>query len=307
MGSLFLFSRMHTPNTLKKGDKVAIIAPSRMINSTQLEEAMKIFAQWGLEVVLGKFVFNSDGYFAGTDSERLHDLQIMLDDPEIKTIFCARGGYGMSRIIDQVNFDAFVKQPKWVVGFSDITALHLKINSLGVESIHGIMPVQFEYLFVENSIEQLRILLFDNSIKHQFQSHPSNQLGEVTAEIIGGNLSLLVDSLGTDNEIETTGKILFVEEIDEYKYKVDRMFNQLKRAGKLAKLKGLIIGDFSELKDTAIPLGLELNEIVHSHMAGFKGPLAFAAPIGHEAENLPIPCGRKITLRVNKNYTELLG
>ncbi len=297
---------MIRPTKLKKGDKIALIAPSRMIVEKQLDAAKEIFKSKGLEVILGSKLFNTYGYFAGSDEERLSDLQEMIDNPKIRAIFCARGGYGMSRILDQLNLNELKNNPKWIIGFSDITALHLQLNHLGIESIHGLMPVQYEYMGVEESLESLWQLLFEEKISYEIHGNSSNKEGSVKAQIIGGNLSLLIDSLGTKTEIDSNGKILFIEEIDEYLYKVDRMINHLKRAGKLNKIKGLIIGNFTELKDTRILFGQNLKEIILSHCQSLDVPICFNFPVGHESLNLAIPCGREVSLNVSKDKVSLI-
>ncbi|MTI41303.1 S66 peptidase family protein [Fulvivirga lutimaris] len=298
---------MIQPPSLKFGDKICIVSPSRTIQETQIKEAIDIFEAWGLQVDLGSHVYDRFGYFAGTDEQRLSDLQIAINNPDIKAIFCSRGGYGMSRILDLLNFDNLLNTPKWIVGFSDITALHIQLNNIGIQSIHGLMPVQFDYMGTEESLDSLKELLFNNKVEYQLPVHADNILGDASAEIIGGNLSLLTDCLGTKSEISTNGKILFVEEIDEYLYKIDRMFNQLKRANKLSKLKGLIVGDFSQQKDTNIPFGQTLEQIVLHHTSEFNYPVAFNIPIGHEPHNLAVPCGRVMKLNVSKSKVELIG
>lgn len=298
---------MVSPKALKKGNKVIIISPSRQINNSQIERAIEVLESWGLEVSVGDYAFSRSGYFAGTDSERLKDLQDSIDNQKIAAIFCARGGYGLSRIIDHLDLSGLTRHPKWIIGFSDITALHLRLNLAGIESIHGLMPVQFEYDGVDNSIDSLYNMLFNNEFKYNWEGNTQNNLGECTAEIVGGNLSLLVDSLGTKTEIRTDNKILFIEEIDEYFYKIDRMLNHLNRAGKFSKLAGLVIGQFSDLKDTQIPFGFNLIEIIKSNITNKQVPIAFDAPIGHEAHNLSIPIGRKIYLNVMKDKVVLKG
>ncbi len=298
---------MISPPLLKLGDKVSIVSPSRMITPDQLVNAQQTLTSWGLEVVLGDHVYNKHGYFAGTDKDRLNDLQGALDDHDIKAVFCSRGGYGMSRIIDKINLSSVLNQPKWVIGFSDITALHLKLQQSGIESIHGLMPVQFEYDGVDKSIDSLKNLLFKGSINYNINANENNRAGTASGEFIGGNLSLLVDSLATSTELDTKGKIIFVEEIDEYLYKVDRMFNQLKRSGKLNEIKGLIIGDFSQMKDTSIPYGKNIEELILEYSGLFSGPIAFGFPVGHEAYHLAMPCGRQITVEVSEEGTTLFG
>ena len=298
---------MQRPSLLKAGDKIVILSPSRQINESQLNRAIEVLNGWGLEVSLANNVLSRDGYFAGTDEERLQDLQNAINDPKISAVFCSRGGYGLSRIIDDLDLTVLKTNPKWIIGFSDITALHLKINQIGIESIHGLMPVQFEYDGVDKSIESLKHMLFEEFFSYEWASSINNVEGIAEAEIIGGNLSLLVDSLGTKTEINTDNKILFIEEIDEYYYKIDRMLNQLYRAGKFQNLKGLIVGQFTDLKDTQIPFGHSLAEIILSKIENKSLPVAFNSPFGHEAYNLAIPCGRKVKLSVDKNGTSLSG
>ncbi|UII34434.1 LD-carboxypeptidase [Fulvivirga ulvae] len=303
---LFYFSGMHKqPESLRKGDKVGVVAPSRVITEMQMEKAFEIFGSWGLEVIRGDALFAKAGYFAGTDSERREDLQRMLDDPDIKAIFCARGGYGMTRVIDQLDLSNIVSKPKWVIGFSDITALHLALNRKKVESIHGLMPVQYNYMGVEQSLSSLRQLLFEGMVDYEIAFNAKNKQGACTAEIVGGNLSLVVESLGTPTEIDTDKKILILEEIDEYLYKIDRMFMQLSRSGKLRNLAGVIVGDFSQMKDTQIPFGKSVLDLIAAHLEELDIPVAYNFPVGHEARNLAIPLGRKMHLEVLKDTVRL--
>lgn len=294
------------PPLLKQGDKIGLVAPSRMITNDQIIAAKDEFKRWGLTLVEGEALYNKYGYFAGRDEERLEDIQKFIEDDSITAIFCARGGYGLTRIVDRVDLTSLVKNPKWIIGFSDITCLHLAMNKLGVESIHGLMPAQFGYDDVEKSIKSLYELLFYN--QEQKISADQTQLyrnGSAKAELIGGNLSLVAESLGTPTEIETEGKILFVEEIDEYLYKIDRMFTQLRRAGKLSKLSGLIIGDFSGMKDTQIAFGKDIYNLIWSHVKDFDYPVAFHFPIGHESLNLAVPVGRTVRFEVKEKKAEL--
>jgi muramoyltetrapeptide carboxypeptidase len=296
---------MIRPPLLKTGDKIAIVSPSRMITQDQLVVALEVLNAWGLEVVLGDHIYDCHGYFAGTDMARLNDLQDAIDDHEIKAIFCSRGGYGMSRILDQIDIQSLLNNPKWIIGFSDITAIHIKLNHVEVESMHALMPVQFEFKGIENSLESLQNLLFNGKVDYKIDGNDYNRNGKATGEVIGGNLSLLIDSLGTSSEIDTAGKMLFIEEIDEYLYKVDRMLNHLKRTGKLNKIRGLMVGNFSQMKDTTIPFGKSVEELILDYTDLFNGPVVFNFPIGHEAFNLAIPCGRNMTLEVNEEGAKL--
>lgn len=292
------------PPLLKKGDKVALVAPSRVIDRKQMETAYRIFDEWGLKVVEGAALYHKDGYFAGTDEERLADLQQFLD-ADVRAIFCARGGYGMTRIVDRLSFNKFMKNPKWIIGFSDITALHLAISRLKIESIHGLMPVQYGKPHVEPSLKSLYQLLFTGHGSIKATSNEFNKKGEAEGKIIGGNLSLIAESLGTSTEVQTDEAILVLEEIDEYLYKIDRMLNQLARAGKFKNLKGLVIGDFSAMKDTQIKFGKNIYELISDHTEPYNFPVAFNVPIGHEELNLAFPVSRKVRLTVRDSGTHL--
>ena len=240
---------MINPPYLKKNDKVAIIAPAKKVSPQDIKMAVQILESWGLEVILGKHLFKTYNQFAGTDAERTEDLQMMLDNPEIKAIICARGGYGTTRIVDKLDFSEFVIHPKWLVGFSDITVLHCQIHRLGIESIHGIMPLLFPKQ-TEQTIESLRKGLFGENLElHSIHEHSLNRQGETRGLLIGGNLSLFANNIGTPSDIDTKGKILFLEDVSEYLYHLDRMMIHLYRAEKLRNLAGLIIGQFSEIKD----------------------------------------------------------
>jgi muramoyltetrapeptide carboxypeptidase len=237
-------------------------------------------------------------YLSGVDDERLMDMQTMLDDNAVRAIICARGGYGTTRILDQLDFSSFLKKPKWVCGFSDITALHLKLQSIGVQSIHSTMPVLFPKLESAESVESLRRVLFAETVSLTANPHSKNIIGEAKGNLIGGNLSLIVDSLGTSTEIDTKNKILVIEEVDEYLYRVDRMMVQLKRANKLQHLSGLVVGHLSEMKDTELSFGESIEEIILSHVRKFDYPVGFNFPIGHVNPNLSWVQGKLAKLMV---------
>ncbi|WP_255518161.1 LD-carboxypeptidase [Fulvivirga sp. M361] len=296
---------MIRPPLLKPGNTVGIVAPARMILPSQIARGIATLESWGLEVVQGESLFCKEGYFAGTDRQRLEDFQQMIDLSSVNCIFCARGGYGMTRILDDLDLSPLQKSPKWIIGFSDITALHLALNKAGIESIHGLMPVQFDYVDSESSADQLRRLLFRGDGSISAQRNEYNRNGTVSAPIVGGNLSLICDSLGTSSEVQTHDRILFLEEIDEYLYKIDRMLVQLKRAGKLDQLKGLVIGDFSNTKDTQIPFGKLLETVILEHVSNYDYPVAFNLPAGHEIPNFSIPLMREVKLHVTNSETVL--
>ncbi|UII27865.1 LD-carboxypeptidase [Fulvivirga maritima] len=295
------------PPLLQEGDKIGIVSPSRMILPEQISQALTVFQEWGLEVVLSEQLYASEGYFAGTDEVRRAELQSFLDNPELKAVLCARGGYGMTRIIDGIDFSGVKKYPKWLVGFSDITAMHVALNNNNIESIHGVMPAQFGYEGVMESISSLKNILFEGRVDYSVPMSGGSRQGTANAEVIGGNLSLLADSLGTATEVQTKGKILLIEEIDEYLYKIDRMLTQLRRAGKFDELAGVIVGDFSGMKDTSIPFGKNIKDLIWSHFESYSYPLCFDFPAGHEPYNLAIPFGHSLSFIVNEDEVRLLG
>lgn len=293
-------------NFLSKGDLIGITAPAGKIKSESLTTAVSVLESWGLRIELSKHIFSeAHGYFSGTDQERSQDFQNMLDDPEIKAIICARGGYGTTRFIDQLDFTSFLKFPKWIVGFSDITALHLRLHQLGFESIHSVMPIQFPKPEHKESIESLGKTLFGETVQLEAKASESNRLGSATGQVIGGNLTLLIDLLGTTTNIDTKGKILIIEEVGEYKYKLDRMFTHLKRANKLSQLAGLIIGHMTDINDAEGSFGQNVEEIILDKVKEFNYPVAFNFPIGHEAPNLAWRHGATGTLNVSNDISRL--
>lgn len=288
------------PPSLQVNDTIAIVSPARKLQDFDLKVAIEIIEQWGLKVKLGKHLLKQHHQFAGTDSERLEDFQENINDPEVKAIICARGGYGSTRIIDEINFYKLFENPKWIVGFSDITAILCQLHNLGIESIHAIMPLLFKEPGSENAVESLRKLLFGEKISIKAEPHSFNRTGHGSGIIIGGNLSILITLIGTGSDIDTRGKILFIEDLDEYLYHIDRMMVQLKRAGKLHALAGLIVGQMSDMKDNAIPFGATAYEIIKEHTANYPYPVCFNFPVGHVPQNMAIPCGRAAKLIVEK-------
>ncbi len=253
---------IETPPYLEKGDTIGIVCPSGYMPVEKASECIRVLnEEWGFRTKVGKTLGNQFNYFSGTDEERLNDFQQMLDDDEVKAILCARGGYGLSRIIDKINFKKFKKQPKWIIGYSDVTILH---------------------------------------------SHLFNKKGQAIGELIGGNLSLLAHLIGTDSDIKTRGRILFLEDVGEYFYNIDRMMYQLKRSGKLSRLAGLIIGGFTESKDTERPFGQTAYEIIHDVVKDYDYPICFGFPVSHGKENyaLKIGVGYKLEVRKSKIILE---
>jgi muramoyltetrapeptide carboxypeptidase len=282
---------MIQPPFINPADKVAIITTARKVNATDLKPAIDILENWGLEVVLGEHIYKEYHQFGGTDAERATDLQRALDNTEIKAVFCARGGYGTTRILDKINFENVKKSPKWVVGFSDITALHCHLQKNGIQSIHATMPLLFNQEGGEIALESLKNALFGKKNNYVAINNPLNRLGKASGEVIGGNLSILNHIIDTESDIDYTGKILFLEDLDEYLYHIDRMMLHLKRCGKLKNLAGLAIGHFSKMNDNTIPFGKTAYEIIKEHVAEYNYPVGFGFPVGHEPDNRAFICG----------------
>jgi muramoyltetrapeptide carboxypeptidase len=296
---------MKAPDFLKKKDKVAIIATAKNFDRKVMAAAVKQLQNWGLEVIEGKHLYKTDHQFAGTDKQRLEDLQWALDEKEIKAVFCARGGYGTARIIDEVDWKKFVKSPKWVIGFSDVTTLHAQIQKNKVKSIHGLMPISFSTKGYEPSLKKLQQLLFGQILQYKILSNELNRIGAIEAELTGGNLSIICSLIGTDSEIKTENRILFIEEVGENLYRVDRMMNQLKRAGFLKSLSGLIVGHFTDMEDNPVKFGKNAYEIIAEAVKEYKYPVCYGFPAGHEADNFPLVLGAEVKLSVQKKYTTI--
>jgi muramoyltetrapeptide carboxypeptidase len=293
------------PPYLKNGDTIGIICPSGYMPFEKMQSCVDALQQWGFNVKSGKTAGHQYHYFSGTDEERLHDLQTMLDDDNIKAILCARGGYGLSRIIDAIDFTKFVQHPKWIIGYSDITLLHTHLqNKYNIASLHSPMAGAFND-GLNKYVQSLHNAITGMSEKYITATHPFNKTGEANGVLIGGNLSLLVHAIGTDSDIDTTDKILFIEDIGEYLYNIDRMMMQLKRASKLDKLRGLIIGGFTEMKDTVIPFGQDVYELVYDKIMQYKYPVCFNFPVGHQQENYALKTGVQYLLTVSENEVVL--
>lgn len=288
-----------TPPYLKPGDCIGIVAPARKLSAEELAPAIKILEDWGLKVKLGKHIYAAYSQFAGTDEERCSDFQSMLNDAEIKAILAARGGYGEVRIIDSVDFSVFKEHPKWIVGYSDVTVFHSHIHThLGIETLHATMPINFNK--DAESIALLKEALFGEPIAYTINSTNLNKKGEAKGALVGGNFSLLYALAATPSDIDTRGKILFLEDLDEYLYHIDRMMMQLKRSGKLAGLKGLVIGSFSEMKDNTVPYGKTAEEIILDAVSEYNYPVCFGFPAGHGNMNYPLFLGREVELSVKE-------
>ncbi len=294
------------PPSLKKGDSVYILSTAKKISREEIDLAVKTYESWGLKVIIGDTIGKEYNQFAGTDEERLRDFQKALDDPNIKAIICARGGYGTVRIMDELIFDEMMKHPKWIVGFSDITFLQTHIsNNIGIQLLHAHMPIQFEHAAPE-SIETLRKELFGEKNEYVIPTHELNRKGEAEGILIGGNLSILYSITGTKSGMNTDRKILFLEDLDEYLYHVDRMMINLKRSGKLQGLSGMIVGGFTDMHDNQIPFGKTAYEIIAEHVSGFNFPVCFNFPAGHIEDNRALVIGRIYKLQVGKDAVKVL-
>jgi len=282
---------------LKKGDTIRIVAPAKSIDEEAVLFAKQLLEEKGFVVQVSKHCLGEHHYYSGTEAERLQDFQNALDDENIRAIICARGGYGCVQLVDKIQWASFLRHPKWILGFSDVTVFHQRIQKMGLQSIHSTMPLNFE----QNSKESINTMIAalqggDYEIKTTADSH--NKLGECTGELVGGNLSIIYSLLGTNDQIDFTDKILFVEDLAEQLYSIDRMFYALNKAGVLDQIKGLIVGGMTDLKDTAVPIGISYQNIILSHFQYKKTPICFNFPAGHIDDNRALIFGKKATLKV---------
>lgn len=293
---------MNHPPFLKPGDTIGILSTARKTTPETIEKATHIIKNAGYQVKLAPNLFMESHQFAGTDSDRVADMDTFLRDKEVKAIICARGGYGTTRIVDEINWSLLEAQPKWICGFSDVTAILCHLNELGLESIHSTMAALFDDLQPERkkSVESLFALLSGKPFAMEAPPHPFNRSGKAKGEIIGGNLSILNNLIGTSSDPDYTGKILFMEDLDEYLYHIDRMMVHMKRCGKLENLAGLVVGQMSDMRDNPIPFGKPVLEIIREHVSGYTFPVAYDFPIGHEALNMAVPVGRMSQLEVTE-------
>ncbi|MGE5107478.1 MAG: S66 peptidase family protein [Sphingobacteriales bacterium] len=296
------------PPYLQKGDTIGITCPAGYMAKEKAQTSIDSLQSWGFEVMVGKTVgSDSQNYFSGTDEERLNEFQAMLDDESIKAILCGRGGYGVGRIIEQIDFSSFKKNPKWIIGFSDITILHAHIYSnYKTATLHAPMAGAFnDGGDMSEYVLSLKSALEGKKIKYECAVHDFNRKGEAIGELVGGNLALLAHCVGTSSDIKTKGRILFIEDIGEYLYNVDRMLYQLKRSGKLDKLEGLIIGGFTDMKDTEIPFGKTVQEILRDIVSEYDYPVCFDFPVSHGKENYALKVGLGYKLKVGKTKVTL--
>lgn len=288
---------MISPPSLKLGDTIGIISTARKINLEELQPAIKLFEEWGLKVKLGENLFKSDHQFCGNDAERGTDLQSFIDDPSIKAIICARGGYGTVRIIDDIDFTPLKTQPKWIGGYSDVTVLLNSLFNEGLQSLHCPMPIGFSSNTSE-SLDSLKAALFGQTYTIDCESHSLNKIGMARGKLVGGNLSILYSLMGSKTSISTKDNILFIEDLDEYLYHIDRMMMNMKRNGYLEHLRGIIVGGMNDMNDNAIPFGQNAEEIISKITEPYKIPICFGFPSGHIDDNRTLIFGRDVELLV---------
>ncbi|MEH0154828.1 LD-carboxypeptidase [Limibacter armeniacum] len=296
------------PDYLKAGDKVMVLSPAGAPNHKSVNEGIGILKGWGLEVILAQNTLNNYGSLAGKDEERIADLQLALDDTSIKAIICSRGGYGTTRIVDALDWTTFEQSPKWLVGYSDITTMHMQLYKLGYQSIHGSMVIHYSLPHAASSGESLRQVLFgEKPPVITAPAHQFNRKGEAEGSIIGGNLALLASQIGTPADLDYTDKILFIEEIGEYLYNFDRMLVQMKRSGKLEKLRGLVIGQLTDMKtNEGNEFPMSALEIIEEKLSEYDYPVGYGFDIGHDYPNWPVICGGNAVLKVTDDGATLI-
>jgi muramoyltetrapeptide carboxypeptidase len=292
---------MIIPSFLSPGDRIRIVSPAGKVQKDKVIPGIKLLVENGFEVIVGKHVFDQHFQYAGTDRQRISDFQEAMDDPVTKAIVCSRGGYGSIRIADKIDFSPLLKDPKWLVGFSDVTVFHSVLNNLGIASIHGAMPG----FFVENkkptrSFFSLIELLTSGRSQTEIQADPMNLTGSCSGELVGGNLSLIYSLQGTPWQLETSGKILLIEDLSEYLYHLDRMMQNLRLSGRLSNLAGLVVGGFTEMKDNHNPFGKTAYEIIREAVQDYHFPLCFGFPSGHLVYNVSLMLGGTYRLEVGE-------
>ncbi len=289
---------------LEKADLISIVAPAKAIETDFVLFAKAYLESNGFRVIIGDHTLGRHHYFSGTDEERRSDFQAALDNPEVKAILCARGGYGSVRILDQIQWASQLRNPKWIIGFSDITVFHQRMQRFGIESIHSTMPLNFQ----ENSPESLETLLAaarKQSYSIETATTKWNKFGTSQGELVGGNLSILYSLLGTDDQIDFTGKILFIEDVGEQLYAFDRMLFAFKKAGIFDQIKGLVVGGMTGMKDTEPSSGLSIEQSILDHFEYSKIPICFQFPAGHVDDNRALVFGKSVQLTVSAEKTLL--
>jgi len=299
---------MITPPWLKKGDTVGLVAPASYVKAEELEQFLAILDGWGLKAVLGKNLYRRKNSFAGNDEQRASDFQQMLDDRAVKAVLCARGGYGSIRIADKLDFTRFKENPKWIIGCSDVTVLHTMIQKmLNTESLHAIMPRHIKAGKKDlSSLESLKKAIFGKLNGYTVKPVRQNRMGEATGTLVGGNLSVLYSMRGTKFDIDTAGKILFIEDIGEYLYHIDRMIMNLKTGGKLKTLKGLIVGGMTGMKVSVSGFRKTAYDVIYEAVEEYDYPVMFGFPAGHKRPNMALILGRDVTLQVSIDKCKLI-
>jgi len=299
---------MQLPPYLKPGDLVSIAAPARWVDPEDIKNFLSLLEQEGLKTITGT-IFTRHHQYAGRDKDRLDDLQKMLDHPEIKAIFCARGGYGTLRLLEKIDLKGFAEHPKWVVGFSDITALHAYLQMrIGVASLHAAMPFTLKDVIDSKhpAVESLFGILKGEFPSYNVPAHSLNRKGKSSGILLGGNLSLLYSLTGTLFQFPTQGAILFLEEVDEYLYHIDRMMQNLKLAGMLENLSGLVVGGLTDMHDNEVPFGKNAAEIIREAVEEYDFPVCFDFPAGHVEGNMAMALGRQVSFEVNDDGSQLV-
>lgn len=298
-------SQMITPPNLQKGDTIAILATARKNIDDNLKPAIDLLHSWELEVVIGSTIGLDKDQLAGTDEQRAADFQQQLDNPNIKAIWCVKGGYGTVRMIDLLDFSTFKQNPKWIVGFSDVTVLHNHLNTMGFKSIHGIMPISAPRATPE-AIETMRIALFGEELSYDIDPFLMNRHGKARGELVGGNLSILYSLFGSPSAIDCADKILFLEDLDEYLYHIDRMMMNLKRNGCLESIKGIVVGSMTKMKDNDIPWGKNALEIIDDVTKKYNIPVLYNFPAGHIQDNRALILGNTVRIDVNDTCSKVI-
>jgi len=296
---------MIRPPFLQSGDSIAIVSTARKITTEELQPFLNLIKNWDLKAVLGNSINAEDHQYAGDDKLRTRDFQEALNNPDIKAIWCARGGYGTVRIIDDLDFSEFIKKPKWIIGYSDVTVLHSHIQNLGFETLHANMAMEMD-IKTEATRNSPFEVLFGNNYQVKFLSnHSFNKTGTVSGKLVGGNLSILYSLIGSPSHIDTEGKILFIEDLDEMLYHVDRMMQNLKRSGMLSNIKGLIVGGMNDMKDNTIPYGKSAEKIIYEIISTYDFPVCFGFPAGHIKDNQALIMGREVSFEVKEKEVTL--
>ncbi|MFV0304084.1 MAG: LD-carboxypeptidase [Moheibacter sp.] len=301
------------PVDLKKGDKVAIIAPSGRVYDFELDGMLNRIKNWGLTPVLGKHLFcdyNNGYHYAGTSQQRSEDFQWAIDNDEIKAIWCARGGYGAVQIIDLIQWDTFLQNPKWIIGYSDITAFHNHLNNKGIETLHGLTIKQLNVDYTPETFDTLKCILFGQKLNYTIPNHPLNREGKAIGKLVGGNLSIIYSLLGSKSSIQGDDLLLFIEDWNENWYHLDRMLTNVKRNGLFKQIKGLIVGSFTKMDikeenpNFHANFDLTSNELIHKFIENYDFPVCFQFPAGHIGDNRALILGSQVELNIsNTNAT----